>query len=91
MIRVGRVTRVVKMTKVVKIRPRGLLWITIQFLYIYTAMTKSEDHELDRFIWKYIHTHTHTHTHTYPVYLHVFYNVSVVYFYAKCVKCQSKI
>ena len=41
-------------------------------------MTGFEDQELDLSIWT--HTHTHTHTHILPVYLHVFCNVSVVYF-----------
>ena len=67
------------------------------FFVYYTVMNGSEDQKFDLSIWTDIHTntHTHTHTHTYiyilSVYLHVFYNVSVVYFYGMCVKCQSKI
>ena len=54
---------------------------------MYIATNGSEDQELDLSIWIDIHTHTHTHTHTYiyiyiyfQFYLHVFCNVSVVYF-----------
>ena len=62
------------------------------FFVYYTVMTRSEDQKLDLSIWTNIHTHTHTHTYKYcRFYLHVFCNVFVVYFYAKCVKCQSKI
>ena len=64
------------------------------FFVYYTVMTGSEDQKLDLSIWTYIHTHTHTHIYIYiycQFYLHVFCNVSVVYFYAKCVKCESKI
>ena len=41
-------------------------------------MTGSEEKELDLSIWTDIHTHTHT--YIFPVSLHVFCNVSVVYF-----------
>ena len=64
------------------------------FVY-YTVMIGSEDQRLDLSIWTYIHTHTHTHTHTHiyilSIYLQMFFYMSAVYFYAKCVKCQSKI
>ena len=70
-----RVTRVIRMTRVVKIRSRGILWIAIQFLYIYTVMTGSEDQQLDLSYGQIF-----IHTYIFLVYLHVFCNVSVVYF-----------
>ena len=61
------------------------------FVY-YTVMTGSEDQRLDLSIWIDIHTHTHTHTYIYFVGLFTnVFNASVVYFYVKHVKCQSKI
>ena len=85
-----RGTRVVMMTRVVKLRPRSILWTSIHFLYIfvyYTVMIGSEDQILDLSIW----TDIHIYIYIFLVYLQMFFNVSAVYFYVKCVKCQSKI
>ena len=62
-------TRVIRMTRVVRIRSRGILWIVIQILYIYTVMTGSEDQELNLSIWTDIHTHTHTHIYFHFIYM----------------------
>ena len=47
-----------RVTRVVKIRPISILWITIQFstfLYIYIVMNGSKDQELNLSIWTNIH------------------------------------
>ena len=82
-----RVSRVIRMTRVVKIISRGILWIAIQFLYIYTVMTRSEDQKLDL-----SYGHIFTYINIYIVSLFTcFQNRYVMYFYKMCVKCQSKI
>ena len=57
------------------------------FFVYYTVMTRSEDQKLDLSIW----TDIYIYIDILSVYLQVFFYVSAVYFYAKCVKCQSKI
>ena len=78
-------TMVIRMTRVVNIRSRGILWIVIQILYIYIVMNGSKDQKLDLSYGNiFTHTRTHTHTHTLLVYLHAF-TMYLLCIFIKCV------
>ena len=65
-------TRLVQVTKAIKLRPRGILMDLDPYFVYYTVMTGSEDQRLKLSIWTDIHTHTHTHTHTHIYFLFIY-------------------
>ena len=64
------------------------LWSMFCILYSYDWIWGSETQPI--YMDRYSHTHTYTYIYC-RFYLHVFCNVSVINFYTKCVKYQSKI